>query len=275
MNYRLCQTEERLTTFASRPEFLASTIFNEDLVGVHLCKEEIKLEKPIFIGQAVLDLSKLEMYELRYKHLSRYEELFNGKITIAGGDTDSFFLRVDGISVHNTLLPAMLRDGLLDSSNYPPTHPLYSTTHKAKLGCVKDEAEGMPHREWILLKPKCYSLLPLQGKDKKRAKGVRRSTLANEIRHQHFRQTYDESIEFNHTQRRIGSQQHQNYTLQYNKRTLSFFEDKRAWIGKNESLPYGNHQLTRERRPLKRGAEPLAPECLEPAAKTRVVQMRS
>lgn len=50
-------------------------------------------------------------------------------------------------------------------------------------------------------------------------------------------------MEAQHEQRRIGSHLHQLYTLQYNKKTLSFFEDKRCWISRNESLPYGNFKL--------------------------------
>lgn len=55
---------------------------------------QVLLDKPVYIGQAVLDLSKLLMYKLRYEKLPRYATQFGGRITIAGGDTDSFFLEV-------------------------------------------------------------------------------------------------------------------------------------------------------------------------------------
>ena len=235
---------------------------------MRLAKEHVKLNKPIYIGQAVLELSKLEMYELRYHHLTQYEQLFNGQIRIAGGDTDSFFLCVDGIDVNAQLLPQMLKDGLLDSSNYPTSHPLYSTACKAKLGCIKDEAEGHAFMEWVLLKPKCYSMKAYTGKDKRRAKGVRRFTLAHAICHDDYLKAFQDQVSFAHLQRRIGSERHQNYTLQYEKQTLTFWEDKRAWVEENVSVPYGNHGLTSERRPpLKRTAPTHAPECLQPAAK--------
>jgi len=68
----------------------------------------------------------------------------------------------------------MLRDGLLDSSNYPENHPLYSTKYRSKLGCVKDESCGKTFNEWIFLRPKCYSLRYEDGDVKKTAKGVQR-----------------------------------------------------------------------------------------------------
>ena len=221
-NFRLCNSKEKLTAYASRPEFLYTIIFTEDLVGVKMVKEQIFLEKPVYIGQAVLELSKLEMYQLRYNHLARYEKQLGGRIRIAGGDTDSFFLRIDNIDTDGDLLPQMKKDELLDSSNYPPDHPLFSNACKARLGCIKDECEGLPCLEWLLLRPKCYSMLMANRKEKKRAKGVRRFTVGKQIRHGHYRDIFRSQNIAKHKQRRIGSQLHQNYTLEYFKQSLTF-----------------------------------------------------
>lgn len=64
-NYRLINDMETMKTIASRAEFQEGYIFSENLVGALLVKEAIVLSKPIFIGQAVLDLSKLMMYQLK------------------------------------------------------------------------------------------------------------------------------------------------------------------------------------------------------------------
>ena len=274
VNYRLANSEEKLITLASRPEFLSTKIFNPDLVGVRLTKERILLNKPIYIGQAVLELSKLTMYELRYDDLDIYAEKLGGQIEVAGGDTDSLFLCVYGFSA-DQLLHEMKEDGLLDSSNFPSNHPLFSEEHKAELGCIKDEAHGDPFIEWILLRPKCYSMKAHvkenKGEDKKRAKGVSRFTLANKISHEDYKMAYENQVFLSHDQRRICSEKHQNFTLQFNKVSLTFWEDKRAWLSQNDSLPYGHHTLTTERRPpLKRRRENetlIAPIYLEPAEK--------
>ena len=270
MNYRLANSEQKLITLASRPEFMSSTIFNPDLVGVRLTKQRITLDKPIYIGQAVLELSKLTMYQLRYDHLNTYAKHFGGHIKVAGGDTDSFFLWIHGFRADH-LLEKMKEDGLLDSSNYPSNHPLYSEEHKARLGCIKDEAEGDPFIEWYLLRPKCYSMKAYKGKDKMRAKGVSRSTLGNEITHASYKQAYNNQVCLSHEQRRINSEKHETFTLKFTKVSLNFWEDKRAWVSKNLSLPYGHHTLTTERRPpLKRVREDdllIAPIHLEPAKK--------
>jgi hypothetical protein len=126
------------------------------------------------------------MYRLRYERLPAYEQRFGGKISVVAGDTDSFFLEVRGISVSQQLLPAMATEGLLDSSNYPVNHPLYSSVGKAELGRVKDECSGDPIRDVVFLRPKCYSLRLSSGKDHKRAKGIQRAALKKDISHEDY-----------------------------------------------------------------------------------------
>lgn len=50
---RICNTPEKLMTYASKPLFLRSAYFAEDLVGVQLLKTKIVLDKPIYIGQVL------------------------------------------------------------------------------------------------------------------------------------------------------------------------------------------------------------------------------
>ena len=154
-------------------------------------------------------------------------------------------------------MPAMKRDGLLDSSNFPKTHPLYSEECRAKLGCIKDESSGQRFTEWILLRPKTYSMLFENFKENKRAKGVRRATLRQNIRHKNFKDSFELQKVFTHDQRRIRSHLHHMETLHYTKQTLSFFDDKRCWITLNVSFPYGHYRLPREirLRPCKRSIE--------------------
>jgi len=69
---RICNDSEQLKTYVGKPTYDDARIFckgdvqgSADIVCVHLIKQEVVLDKPIFIGQAVLDLSKLVMYKLR------------------------------------------------------------------------------------------------------------------------------------------------------------------------------------------------------------------
>ena len=150
------------------------------------------------------------------------------------------------IDLFGQLHPAMLQDGLLDSSNYPPTHRLFSIQNKAKLGCIKDEVEGEKVVEAILLKPKCYSMKTASGKvNKKRAKGVQ-YCVKERITHETFVQVYQLQEEIVRSTRRFETNNHVVTTIVQNKWALSALDTKRAWTSANRSLPFGHFRLDGE-----------------------------
>ena len=139
----------------------------------------------------------------------------------------------------------MLRDGLLDSSNFPRTHRLYSVNNKAKLGCIKDELEGEIIAEAVLLKPKCYSMITHSGSEKKRAKGVQ-SCVRQSLTHEKYYEVYERQMEIVRNTRRFQSTDHIVYTILQRKWCLSVTDTKRAWIDSNNSFPYGHYKLDGE-----------------------------
>ena len=145
----------------------------------------------------------------------------------------------------------MLRNGLLDSSNFPREHVLFSNTIKAKLGCIKDELAGETITEAVLLKPKCYSMITSNGTEKKTAKGVQ-YCVRQAIRHSSYLQVYKRQIELVRTVRRFQSKDHVVSTIQQQKWALSCTDTKRAWTGPNSSLPYGHHALEDGEPPARR-----------------------
>ena len=225
--FNLRNSDESLFKDTSKAHNLSSHRFAEDLVLTELMNLEVKLNKPIFIGQAVLDISKLIMFELRYHKFPQYEAEFNGSITVVGGDTDSLFCYIENISLNEQLHPAMARDGLLDSSNFPSSHPLYSVTNKAKLGCIKDEMSGNVLREAVLLKPKCYSMLAVSGAEKKTAKGLQ-YCVRQRLSHTKYFEVYNRQLELVRNVRRFQSTDHVVNTIEQQKWCLSITDTKRA-----------------------------------------------
>ena len=136
----------------------------------------------------------------------------------------------------------MLRDGLLDSSNFPKIHQLYPVNNKAKLGCIKDELEGKIIAEAVLLKPKCYSMITHSSNEKKRAKGLQ-SCVRQSLTHAKYYEVYERQIVFVRNTRRFQSTDHIVYTIMQQKWCFSVTDTKRAWIDSNDSLPYGHYKL--------------------------------
>ena len=237
-NYKLVNDEHQIEKLISSPFFLDRDIITEDIVGVKMMKPKVVLDKPIFIGQAVLDYSKLTMYTLFYKTLKQCPLINN--LTLLGGDTDSFFLEIvtDPHITQNHILKSL--EEFVDFSNYPPNHPLYSNKNKAKLGCFKDECAGTEIDEIILLRPKMYSIKTKGGEaDTKRAKGISRALVKN-MRHQEYHDAYKQLKETYVNMTILKSTEHTVHTTTFRKRALSCLEDKRCWLHSNASLPHGH-----------------------------------
>ena len=238
ITYKLVSDETRLKKLIGSPYFNSRDIISDDIVGVHMLKNKVILDKPVFVGQAVLDYSKLEMFNLYYNILPQCPLIKH--ISLVGGDTDSFFLSIT-TDINITLSDVFNSlSQHIDTSNYPPSHPLYSTRNKARLGCFKDETAGQELSEMILLRPKMYSM---QYKDSdtniKRAKGITKSIVRN-LKHTAFKEAYEQKKETQVQMTILRSKQHTIQTTTFRKRALSAWEDKRVWLNENESLPHGH-----------------------------------
>ena len=65
--------------------------FSEDLLEVEMRKTEIKINKPVYLGQSILDISKTLMYEFYYDYL---QKKYGDKVKLCYTDTDSFIIHV-------------------------------------------------------------------------------------------------------------------------------------------------------------------------------------
>ena len=84
MLLQLVNSEEKLKKLVATPSFLRCQIFNEDLVGAHNQQINLTLNKPIYAGQVILDLSKMLMYEFHYKVMKqKYGDQINFLFTDA------------------------------------------------------------------------------------------------------------------------------------------------------------------------------------------------
>jgi len=238
INYKLITDEEKFIKLSNSPFFHDRDLITEDIVGVHMRKNKVTLDKPIFVGQAVLDYSKLEMYNLFYKILPQCPLIKT--LRLVGGDTDSFFLTI-ATDTHITLSDVFNNLAqYIDTSNYPPSHPLYSTVNKAKLGCFKDETAGQELEEMILLRPKMYSMKYKHTDTAiKRAKGISKHIIRN-MKHDTYKEAFEEKKTTRVQMTILQSKQHTIRTTTFQKRALSAFEDKRCWLTENESLPHGH-----------------------------------
>ena len=210
----------------------------EETIVVTMRKTCVLLNKPIFIGQCILDTSKIIMYRL-LNQLKHHPTITD--VQLIGGDTDSFFLRLQSSCSLDDIWRSLSN---FDASNYPPTHPLYSIINKARLGCFKDEACGRHITSFIALSPKMYSYVVDSNTSQlnNRVKGIK-SYKKNSLTHQLYQQAHREHKLIQVKQTLLQSCEHQIHTITQRKRALSVWEDKRVWVSANISVPYGHHRL--------------------------------
>src|SRR5690606_24510033 len=84
--FELVNDEKRFQKLVNHVTYKGCKIFNKDLVGVHKLKNKVKLNKPIYVGVAILDLSKVLMYDFHYNVI---KEKYNDNAKLLDTDTDS------------------------------------------------------------------------------------------------------------------------------------------------------------------------------------------
>ena len=101
-NVKLVKSKcERYLKLLSHPTYKHKrTIFNENLVAVHMNKKEIKLDKPIINGFIILELSKYLMYDFYYNVL---QKRYGDKIKLLFTDTDSLCVEIETEDVYKDM----------------------------------------------------------------------------------------------------------------------------------------------------------------------------
>jgi hypothetical protein len=232
--------EKKADKLISKPTVKQSQIYEENLVMFSLQRNVVTCNKPRYIGQAILDISKVIMYDFHYNYiLEEYPET-----ELLFTDTDSFCYFIP--TETDLYQDIRNRTDRFDFSNYEEDHPNYNKCNHLKPGMFKDEMGGVPICEFCGLRSKMYSILKWDKKEKKTANGVIRQVKDNVLTHENYKETLcskkircDEGC-------KIFQKGHNLYTVNFSKNTLSPYNDKN-WISFNEdeftTYSYGHYKI--------------------------------
>ena len=129
---KIVTEEEQIKKLAVKEQFKRWKIYNENLAAVAMEKKQVKLDKPRYIGSAILAISKTLMYEFHYKYMM---PTFPGSKVIFT-DTDSLCYIIPDVQNVHEVIKGSKR---FDFSNFPQDHPNYSTDYRMVPGKFKDE----------------------------------------------------------------------------------------------------------------------------------------
>ena len=219
--------EDKLRRLIASPAFARANIFDDNLAAIQVHKSRLTLNRPVYVGMSILDLSKHLMYDFYYNQIkARYGD----RCQLLYTDTDSLLLEIQTEDVYKDIAEDQ---DLYDTSDYSNKHFLHSTANKKVLGKMKNECAGRPIAEYVGLRPKMYSILDAGGKNLEKAKGVKKNVVQKHIRH--------DKKTFRHGMDMLRSEGHRIYGQHLNKVSLSPFDSKR-WIAEDgvTTLAYGN-----------------------------------
>ena len=143
-------------------------------MGCEMGKIKVVMNKPVYLGQAILDLSKLIMYEFHYDYmLHKYKE----RIKLCYMDTDSFVYDIETKDFYKDIAGDV--ETRFDTSGYC----------NRPLPIGKEDLGGEMMKEFISLRPKMYSYR-VGSSEPKKCKGIKKCVVKKTITFEDYKKCY-------------------------------------------------------------------------------------
>ena len=132
-------------------------------------KTKVKMNKPVYLGLSILDISKILMYEFWYDYM---KPKYGDNVKLCYTYTDSFIMHIKTEDFYDDIADDV--EKRFDTSNYQANRPLPTGKNKKVIELLKDELGGKIMTEFLALRPKTFSYLTDDGKNKKKAKETKK-----------------------------------------------------------------------------------------------------
>ena len=167
-NIKLVMTEEKYLKTVMKPNFKSGIRFDESLMGCEMGKMKVVMNKPVYLGQVILDLSKIIMYEFHYDYMKKKYP----RPQLCYMDMDSLIYNIKTEDFYVDIAEDV--PTRFDTSGYIPDRPLPIGLNKKVIGLMKDKLRGAIMTEFVALRPKLYSYRKLDGTEDKKCKGIKK-----------------------------------------------------------------------------------------------------
>ena len=183
-------------------------------------RTKVKMNKPIYLGLSILEISKLLMYELWYDYM---KPKYGNDVKLCYMDTDSFIMNINTEDFYKDIANDV--EERFDTSNYEVDRPLSAGKNKKLIGLMKDELGGKIITKFITLRPKTYSDSIDYCKEDKKAKGTKKCVIKRMIKFNDYKNCLLKDEVVLKLQQRFRSKKHDVYTENINKIALSNNDD--------------------------------------------------
>ena len=233
-------TEEKRSKLVSETNYQATKHFSEDLLAIEMKKTKVIMNKPVYIGMSVWDISKTLMYKFWYDYIKpKYED----KAKLCYMDTDSFVIHIITEDLYKDIANDVERWFDISNYDYNDKRPFPMRKNKKVIGLFKDELGGKIMKEFCALRPKVCVYLMNDNIEKKKAKGTKKCVIKSKTFENYADSLFNNKIVLK-IQQRFKRDHHNVYTENINKIALSSNDDKRLQIfDKTTTYPHGTNTI--------------------------------
>ena len=222
---KLVTTDKKRSKLVSEPNYHTINLISENFSIIEMKKTKIKMNKPIYLGLSILEISKILIYEFWYDYM---KTKYNGNVKLCYMDTDNFVMYIKTNDFYKDISNDV--ECKFDTSNYITNRLLPIGKNKKVIGLMKDELGGEIITEFTALRPKTYSYLTDNDKTDKKTKGTKKCTINKMIKFNDYKKCLLNNEVILKSQQRFISKKHDVYTKYVNKIALSNDDDKRVLI---------------------------------------------
>ena len=237
-NIKLVNNEEEYLKNVMKPNFKSGTLLGPDLMGCEMGKVRVVMNKPVYLGQAILDLTKTIMYEFHYHYMI---PKYGDRLKVCYMDTDSLIYSIKTEDFYSDISPNV--ESRFDTSFYPNdgSRPLPVGKNKKVTGLMKHELGGEMMKEFVSLRPKMYSYR-VGNSESKKCKGINKCVVKRTISFDDYKTCLFSGESSHRSQLLFRSRKHEVRTLEVNKLALSREDDKRISIDGVASCTIGHYR---------------------------------
>ena len=221
---KLVTKNQKRNKLVSEPNYHTSKHFLEDLMAIEMRKTKVVMSKPVYLGQAILDISKTLMYEFWYDYL---KPKYGDKVKLCYMDTDNFIVHIETEDFYEDIASNV--DKWFDTSAYNEDNnrPLPIGKNKKVIGKFKDEMNGKIMIENYNARAKTYAFKLDDDKETKRAKGTKKCVIKKDLTFENYKESVLKNKIIMRSQLRFKSDHHNVYTEEIDKIEISSNDDKR------------------------------------------------
>ena len=191
-------------------------IFRANLIGYEMGNIRAVMNKCIYLGQVIIDMSKIVMYEFHYDYM-KLKYVVNLWLCYMDTDSPVYDIKTDNFYEDSTGDPK----ARFDMSNYSHSYLLPIGANKKIISLMEVKLGGRIMTEFMALRPKLYTYKILGGGGDKKCKGVKKCIMKKSLDFEDYKQcllagwnTFRKLLLFR-------NKLHKVHTIEVNKLTLT------------------------------------------------------